>query len=79
MGVDLVGPINLPTSLGTVLITPPPGGQIFLNPAPGTPFALAIPFDCQLIGQSAWAQGGSVSPGPTIALTNGLDITFGTF
>jgi hypothetical protein len=79
VAVDLVGPLNVPTAMGTLLITPPPGSQIFYNFAPGSPFSIAIPYDCGLVGVPAWAQAGSAAPGPLIAFTNALDIVFGTF
>ena len=53
-------------------------GTMFFNFSPGTPFSLSVPFDCGLIGAAGSAQGGSVAPGPTIALTNALDLVFGS-
>jgi hypothetical protein len=79
VGVDFTGPLNVPTAMGTLLIWPPPRPRLFFNWAPGSPFSLAVPFDCSLIGVSAWSQGGSVSAGPNVALANALDIVFGTY
>jgi hypothetical protein len=79
VGVDLGGPINVPTQWGRLLIWPPPGPQLFFNFSPGTPFALAVPPECGLVGVPAWSQGGSVAAGPSIALANGLDLVLGTY
>ncbi len=45
----------------------------------GSPFALPIPNDCINVGLLLCAQGGSIDGVLTIALTNALDITIGTF
>jgi hypothetical protein len=78
VAVDLGGPIDVPTGIGTLLIQPPCDAQIFLNLGPGTPFSIAVPFDDSLVGVAAWSQAGSIAPGPDVALANGLDLVFGT-
>ena len=45
---------------------------------PGEPFAIAIPELCSLVGVQLCAQGFTVNA-TTIALTNALDVTIGTF
>jgi hypothetical protein len=79
VGVDLAGPLNVVTGWGTLLIDVPPEPRLHFNFAPGTPFAINIPYDCALIGMPIWTQGGSVAPGPSIALANGLDVILGTY
>jgi hypothetical protein len=78
VGVDFRGPINVPTQWGTLLIWPPPNSQLFFHFSPYMPFAIAVPYDCNLVGVAAWAQAGSIAPGPDVVLVNGLDIVFGT-
>jgi hypothetical protein len=79
VAVDFVGPLNVPTTWGTLLITPPPASRIYYNFAPGTPFSMGVPFDCTLAGIPAYTQGGSAAPGPTVQLANAIDIVFGTY
>jgi hypothetical protein len=79
IGVDLNGPLNVPTQWGTLLIWPPPNPQLFWNAQPGTPFSLPVPNDCALVGQPAWAQALSVDFALTIVFANGLDLVFGTY
>lgn len=70
-------PANQPSPLGTVLCdaaTPP---LLFSGP-PGVPFALPVPASCSLLGKGLCVQGASVDA-VSIALTNALDVTFGTF
>ena len=60
---------------GTVLCL----GTVFTYLAPpSTPFAVAIPADCTLVGIALCTQGASWD-GTNVLLTNGLDITLGTF
>ncbi|MEM7305414.1 MAG: LamG domain-containing protein [Planctomycetota bacterium] len=81
--LDFVGgsasSVNLPSALGTILIDPATIGFVATSSQPGTPFAIPVPSTCPLIGAKFYTQGGSVSPTGEIALTNGLDLTVGTF
>ena len=69
-------PINVPTSIGTLLCLVPPPSQIFSGPAQ-VPFALSVPLEPHLIGFSATTQAGSVAGGVP-HLTNAIDIIVGT-
>ena len=79
LGVSTVSPgaVNVPTSLGTLLCDIS-GEPLLFTVAPGTPFSIPIPNDCNLVGAQLCTQGisGDLT---TIALTNALDITIGTF
>ena len=76
--VSLVpGAVNAPTPLGTLLCDIS-GTLPFFTAAPGVPFAIPIPSNCNLAGLQLCTQGAS-GDASTIALTNGLDITIGTF
>ncbi len=80
LAVSAIGPLNVPTSFGTLLIAPPFLGGVTVNPAPGSPFSVPIPLNCSLVGMSVWTQAGSVSPGTggiVIELTNALDLVLG--
>ncbi len=73
--------INVPTAFGTLLCTLPPPSLTFfkLAPAIGLPFQIPVPGDCALVGSTACVQAASVDSTGTIALTNALDVTIGTF
>lgn len=66
---------------GTVLIDAFSFPPIEFTTTPGTPFAVPLPLNCDLVGAQLYAQGISVDPSlfPTIdiRLTNALDITIG--
>ena len=81
---DVVGVTLAPTNV----LVPPFGTllcDVFSFPpyqftsAPGVPFAIPIPNDCDLVGVSLSSQGLSVDGGGAILLTNALDITIGSF
>ena len=76
--VDILGisaaPLNIPTSYGTVLCTPP---LIALPGAAGVPFSIPISGDCSIAGVSLCIQAASWD-GATLAATNALDVTIGT-
>ncbi|MEM7306944.1 MAG: hypothetical protein AAF682_09750 [Planctomycetota bacterium] len=68
---------NLPLPpLGTLLCQI---GTLVFTASPGVPFAVPIPDSCALVGLSLCTQAASVDAAGTIALTNALDITVGTF
>ncbi|MEM7310444.1 MAG: VCBS repeat-containing protein [Planctomycetota bacterium] len=69
---------NVPTPAGTLLCAPPSAALTFAG-APGAPFAVQVPADCVLIGQSLCAQGASAYAAGALVLTNALDLTVGTF
>ncbi|MEM7310961.1 MAG: VCBS repeat-containing protein [Planctomycetota bacterium] len=69
--------VNVPTPFGTLLCAPGPAGLTFTAP-PGQPFSLAIPDDCTLVGVALCAQAASLDSGPTITLTNALDLVVGS-
>jgi hypothetical protein len=79
IGLDFGGPINFSMSMGTLLIKPPQGRYTWFNFSPGTRYSLSVPMDCTLVGVPAWCQGACVEVGPTITLSNALDIVFGTY
>jgi hypothetical protein len=69
-------------------LTLPPFGTLLCDLArtlsietspPGVPFAVAVPFDCQLAGVNLTTQGAAVDASGAILLTNALDITLGSF
>ncbi len=64
--------------LGTLLCDVSSPGPILSSP-PGTPFQIPIPSDVNLAGFSFCAQAASTAADFTIALTNALDCTIGTF
>ncbi|MEM7309702.1 MAG: VCBS repeat-containing protein [Planctomycetota bacterium] len=70
--------LNVPTSLGTVLCSPPAASAIQVVPW-GQPFAFEIPDHFILIGTSFCAQGGSIGALASPLLTNALDVTIGTY
>ena len=78
---DLLGisaaALNLPTPAGTLLCAAPAPGLTF-STAPGTPFAVAVPADCTLLGAGLCSQGASLDAAGGLALTNALDLVFGT-
>lgn len=69
------GPKNIPTSFGTVLCTPP---VIALVGTAGEPFAAPVSGDCSIAGVSLCVQAASWN-GTTVAATNALDVTLGTY
>ncbi|MEM7308363.1 MAG: FG-GAP-like repeat-containing protein [Planctomycetota bacterium] len=79
--VDLLGvslaPLNVPTVLGTLLCNP--AVSVPFVTAPGVPFAVPVPGECALAGATLCAQGATQDSGGSIALTNALDVTVGTF
>lgn len=79
VGVDLEhGPLNVSTTLGTLLIVPPPRqSQLYGVPRMGG-FRIPIPDDCSLAGTPAWAQGMSYTRSGIFELANGLDLVLGT-
>ncbi|QDU66234.1 hypothetical protein [Engelhardtia mirabilis] len=73
-----VGPVNIPAPpLGTLLCDPA-GPLQLVQSAAGIPFSVLVPSDCSLVGVTLCTQGVSINA-TAIALTNGLDITIGTF
>ncbi len=73
-------PINVPSGFGTILCGVPPLLPLtVVTGAPGLPFALPIPANPAHAGTMLCTQGASIDAGLTIALTNALDITLGTF
>ena len=77
LGISTLAPINAPLAIGTLLIVPPPGPQVFLQ-TPGLPYAIPIPNDCALVGVTGVCQGGAITPGARAELTNALDLVLGT-
>lgn len=78
--ISLLGPLNVPMAWGTLLVAPPFQGPVLMSPSPGAGFNIPVPGMRSLLGQTAWTQAGSVSPGPSgiaIELTNSLDVVFG--
>ena len=78
-------PLNLPLpspgTKGTLLISPIAlTGPLLLNFFPGTPFAVNIPNDCNLVGLQVFTQGFAVGfqgLSTVTALTNALDVSIG--
>ena len=70
-------PTNIPSVFGTILCGVSP--FLVVTGSTGAPFALPIPNDCIIVGLVLCAQGGSIDGVLTIALTNALDITIGTY
>lgn len=70
-------PTNLPSSFGTILCGATP--FLVLTTSPGTPFAIPIPIQCSLTGVSLCAQGVGIDGSFSLALTNALDITLGSY
>ncbi|MEM7309808.1 MAG: kelch repeat-containing protein [Planctomycetota bacterium] len=74
--IDLVAvglfPVNLPTSIGTVLCDPTT--TLIATSAAGVPFAIPVPSVPVTIGAQLYTQGASVD-GFSTPLTNALDIT----
>ncbi|QDU67145.1 hypothetical protein [Engelhardtia mirabilis] len=70
------GAVNVPTAIGTLLcsLAPPP---VLVSTAPGQPFAVPIPDDCELLGTALAAQALSAAAF-ALSLTNALDIVIGT-
>ncbi len=70
--------VNIPTASGTLLcdVSTPP---IRITSGPGVPFIIPIPPSCTLPGAMLCSQGVSLDGVGGSALTNALDITFGTF
>ena len=77
--VDFVGlattSTNLASPFGTLLVGFDP--PFVLTTVPGTPFAVPIPDDCALVGQSAFTQGGSLDPLLAPVLANAIDVVVG--
>lgn len=73
-----LGPANIPfPEVGTVLCQLPV--QIpLLSTVAGVPFSLPLPSNCNLLGVTVCTQAFSLNQFGDIALTNALDITFGT-
>lgn len=78
LAVSLVSPgaVNIPTPAGTLLCDISVEPLLFTT-APGTPFTVPIPDDCDLVGVPLCTQGVSVDAGG-LALTNALDIAVGS-
>ncbi len=77
MGISTT-PINVPSSIGTFLCTPPAPSLIFAK-SPAFPFQIPVPGDCALIGTTVCAQVLSRDFFGNVALTNALDVTIGAF
>ncbi|MGE0141908.1 MAG: Kelch repeat-containing protein [Planctomycetota bacterium] len=77
LDVLLVGftPDNLPSPFGTILCDT--NGAIALTGPSGSPFAVSIPLDEQLLGVTLSVQGVSIDAS-NVALANALDITLGS-
>mgnify|MGYP000881989491 CR=1 FL=1 len=71
------GVTNLPSALGTILCDLGTTTFSFSKP-PGQPFAIPIPAICSIVGIPLFAQVAAIA-GNDIKLSNGLDITIGTF
>jgi hypothetical protein len=69
-------PLNVVTVYGTLLCDPT-GWPIFTS-APDDAFAIPVPAECLLAGQSFRCQGASITAGGVFALCNGLDFVVGT-
>ena len=73
--LDLLGigwtPLNLPTSLGTLLLLP--SQAVLASASAGVPFAIPVPADPGLAGLALVAQGASIA-GSSTPLTNALDL-----
>ena len=70
-------PVNIPIPpYGTLLCTLPWWGQPY-GTAPGLPFSIFIPFDCNLVGLSFCTQAFSIDSLGNAGLTNALDVTIG--
>jgi len=74
--LSLQPPLNVPTTIGTLLCFVPPASQIYLTTA-GSPFSITVPPQANLIGVQAITQAGSLELGAP-HLTNALDIVVGT-
>jgi len=71
------GPVNVALPpYGTLLCQLPYWGHPFGN-APGIPFSIYIPFDCNLVGAGFCAQAFSIDALGNAELTNALDVTIG--
>ncbi len=66
--------VNVPLAFGTLLCSL--GGDIFFA-LPSTPFSIAIPDQCGLVGRSLCAQGGAYASGQ-LQLTNAIDLVLGS-
>jgi hypothetical protein len=75
--INFNAPSNIVTSIGT-LLCPLGAGSMLFSASPGQPFALSIPYDCNLQGFTAYTQGASMIPGLGLRVTNALDITVGS-
>ena len=70
-------PANLPSGMGTILCNVGAGSLSFGQLA-GVPFSLPIPANCNLVGAKLCVQAASVNLA-SVALTNALDLTIGSF
>ena len=77
LGLSTDPPINTPLSIGTLLIAPPADGLVVFT-TPGQSFAVPIPSNVSFVGLALSTQGGSLTPGAALELTNALDILLGT-
>ncbi|WP_145063546.1 hypothetical protein [Engelhardtia mirabilis] len=68
---------DFPSPLGTVLVGISPLSVV--TSSPGTPLAVPIPVNWDIVGVTLPTQGGSIGSGLEIVLANALDITIGTF
>jgi hypothetical protein len=73
------GALNLPTSFGTLLCDLTAPSLVAANATPGTPFDIAIPDTCELVGLALSAQGASIDGSGTLKLANALDLTLGSY
>jgi hypothetical protein len=71
-----LGPLNIPTSYGTILCTTP---LIQVVELPGNPLIAIIPDDPSLIGAGVCCQAASWSGGEDLLFTNAIDIVLGTY
>ena len=69
-------PINVGTAFGTLLCNIPDPGLIHFELA-STPFSIALPDNCALVGRSVCCQGASLGGSQGLVLTNALDIVLG--
>jgi hypothetical protein len=81
--LDFVAVTALPANvhvppMGTLLCDLGVSPLIVFSTVPGLPFSIAIPPSCDLVGASLCSQGASTD-GSSLALTNALDITIGSF
>ncbi len=71
--------LNRPTSFGTLLCDLTAPSLVAVKAAPATPFAIAIPDTCAIVGLALSAQGAAIDGLGTTRFANALDLKLGSY